>query len=157
MPDSVTLWPAATRLLCPWDFPGKNTGVCCHFPSPGDLPDQEIEPESPVSPASAGGFFSTLAPGQSMGRKELDMTNWLFFYSGQSHNQFQKRQLKSTNFFKPVWKMCPDFHWKLVHTNQPANIYHMPTVCKVLWAQRFHAGFHDPVVPVLCSSITGNN
>ena len=18
-------------LLCPWDFPGKNTGVCCHF------------------------------------------------------------------------------------------------------------------------------
>ena len=19
------------RLLCPWDFPGKNTGVCCHF------------------------------------------------------------------------------------------------------------------------------
>ena len=24
-----TVWPA--RLLCPWDFPGKNTGVCCHF------------------------------------------------------------------------------------------------------------------------------
>ena len=23
------LWP--TRLLCPWDFPGKNTGVGCHF------------------------------------------------------------------------------------------------------------------------------
>ena len=22
------LWPA--RLLCPWDFPGKNTGVGCH-------------------------------------------------------------------------------------------------------------------------------
>ena len=21
-----------TRLLCPWDSPGKNTGVCCHFP-----------------------------------------------------------------------------------------------------------------------------
>ena len=20
-----------TRLHCPWDFPGKNTGVCCHF------------------------------------------------------------------------------------------------------------------------------
>jgi len=19
------------RLLCPWDFPGKNTGVDCHF------------------------------------------------------------------------------------------------------------------------------
>ena len=23
------LWPA--RLLCPWDFPGKNTGVGCHL------------------------------------------------------------------------------------------------------------------------------
>ena len=22
---------------CPWDFPGKNTGVGCHFLSPGDL------------------------------------------------------------------------------------------------------------------------
>ena len=33
----------------------------------------------------------------------------------------------------------------------------MPTVCKVLWAQRFHAVFHDPVVPVLCPSIIGNN
>ena len=20
-----------TRFLCSWDFPGKNTGVCCHF------------------------------------------------------------------------------------------------------------------------------
>ena len=28
------LWPqglSSTRLLCPWDFPGKNTGVGCHF------------------------------------------------------------------------------------------------------------------------------
>ena len=23
--------PQPTRLLCPWDFPGKNTGVGCHF------------------------------------------------------------------------------------------------------------------------------
>ncbi|XDA71986.1 hypothetical protein R6Z07F_002275 [Ovis aries] len=25
----VTLWTVATRLLCPKDSPGKNTGVCC--------------------------------------------------------------------------------------------------------------------------------
>ena len=24
-----------TRFLCPWDFPGKNTGVGCHFPFQG--------------------------------------------------------------------------------------------------------------------------
>ena len=27
--DPQGLW--LTRLLCPWDFPGKNTGVGCHF------------------------------------------------------------------------------------------------------------------------------
>ena len=26
------------RLLCPWDSPGKNTGVGCHFPDPGTKP-----------------------------------------------------------------------------------------------------------------------
>jgi len=27
------------RFLCPWDFPGKNTGGELPFPSPGDLPN----------------------------------------------------------------------------------------------------------------------
>ena len=27
----MTLWTVAARLLCPWDFPGKNTGAGCHF------------------------------------------------------------------------------------------------------------------------------
>ena len=31
------------------------------FPTPGDLPDPGIEPASPVSPALAGGFFTTRA------------------------------------------------------------------------------------------------
>ena len=32
MSDSfVTLWAIAHQLLCPWDFPGKDTGVGCHF------------------------------------------------------------------------------------------------------------------------------
>ena len=32
-----------TRLLCPWDFPGKNTGLGLLFPS-GDLPDLASNP-----------------------------------------------------------------------------------------------------------------
>ena len=36
------LWPA--RLLCSWNFPGKNTGVGCHLPTPGNLPDQGLNP-----------------------------------------------------------------------------------------------------------------
>ena len=32
----------AARLLCPWDFPGKNTGVGCHFLLQGIFPTQEL-------------------------------------------------------------------------------------------------------------------
>ena len=47
MSDSLRpygLW--ATRFLCPWDSPGKNTGVELPCPPPGDLPDTGIKPAS---------------------------------------------------------------------------------------------------------------
>ena len=34
------------------------------FPTPGDLPDPEIAPSSPDSPALAGGFLTTAPPGK---------------------------------------------------------------------------------------------
>ena len=34
------------------------------FPFPGDLPDPGIEPTPPVSPALAGGFFTTAPLGK---------------------------------------------------------------------------------------------
>ena len=43
-----------------WAFPGKNTEVGCHFlPSPGDLPNPGIGPESVMSPALAGWYCNT--------------------------------------------------------------------------------------------------
>jgi len=36
----------------------------CPSPSPGDLPDPGIEPESPISPALAGGFFTAKPHGK---------------------------------------------------------------------------------------------
>ena len=33
-----------TRLLCPWDFSGKNTGVVCHFLLQGTFPTQGSNP-----------------------------------------------------------------------------------------------------------------
>ena len=36
------------RLLCPWDSPGKNTGVGCHLLLPGNLTDPGNEPGSPA-------------------------------------------------------------------------------------------------------------
>ena len=35
------------RLLCPWDFPGKNSGVGCHFLLPGIFPTQGSNPGLP--------------------------------------------------------------------------------------------------------------
>ena len=32
-----------TRLLCPWDFPGKNTGVGCHCLLQGTFPTQGLK------------------------------------------------------------------------------------------------------------------
>ena len=36
-----------TRLLRPWDFPGKNTGVGCHFLLKGIFPTQGLNPDLP--------------------------------------------------------------------------------------------------------------
>ena len=41
---SDSLWPHGllpARLFCPWDFPGKNTGVGCHFLPQGIFPTPE--------------------------------------------------------------------------------------------------------------------
>ena len=42
----ATPW-SPTRLLCPWDFPGKNTGVGCHFLLPEIFPLQGLNPGLP--------------------------------------------------------------------------------------------------------------
>ena len=44
------------RRLCSWDFPGKNTGVGCHFFLQRIFPPQGW---NPASPALKGGFFTT--------------------------------------------------------------------------------------------------
>jgi len=51
---SDSLWPFGlqpTKLLRPWDFSGKNTGMDYHFPPPGDLPEPGIKLTFPMSPA----------------------------------------------------------------------------------------------------------
>ena len=57
----MTPWTVPTRLLCPWDFPSKCTGVDSIFS--GDLSAPGIEL---VSPALAGRFFTTEPHGKSL-------------------------------------------------------------------------------------------
>ena len=40
------------RLLCPWDFPGKNTGVDCHFFLQGIFPIQGLNLGLPFASAT---------------------------------------------------------------------------------------------------------
>ena len=40
-------WSHSVWLLCPWDFPGKNTGVGCHFLLQKIFPTQGLNPGLP--------------------------------------------------------------------------------------------------------------
>ena len=58
-----------TRLLCPWNYPGKNIGVGCYvllqeiFPT---SPPAGIKPTSLISPELAGGLFTTSATWEAL-------------------------------------------------------------------------------------------
>ena len=69
MSNSVTPWIEACQApLCPWDFPGKNTGKL-PFPLPRDLFNSEMEPIFPVSLALTCVFFTTEPPGKPLSLK----------------------------------------------------------------------------------------
>ena len=50
--------------LCPWNFPGKNTGVGYHFLLEGIFLTQRLNLSFFLSPALATGFFTTEPPGK---------------------------------------------------------------------------------------------
>ena len=56
-----------TRLICPWNSPGRNTGVGLPCPSPGDLPNPGIEPGSPALRADA---LPSEPPGKPINSKD---------------------------------------------------------------------------------------
>ena len=50
----ATPWTISWQVpLGPWHSPGKKTGVGCHFPSRGNLPNSGIEPGSPALQANS--------------------------------------------------------------------------------------------------------
>ena len=57
----ATLWTIAPRLLCPWDSPGKNTGVGCYALPQGIFPSQGSNLHLFCLPALAGSFFTISA------------------------------------------------------------------------------------------------
>ena len=55
----VTLWTVAHQAPLSRGFPGKNTGVGCHFLLQGIFLTQGLNPCLFITPALAGGFFIT--------------------------------------------------------------------------------------------------
>ena len=67
------LWPA--RLLCPWDSPGKNTGVGCHTFLRGSSRPRDWTCVSPT-PALASSFFTTSAAWEALGCGTWGLVLW---------------------------------------------------------------------------------
>ena len=59
-----TPWIVANQVPLSVGFPRQEHWSGLPFPPPGDLPDTGIEPVSLMSPALAGGFFTTKPPGK---------------------------------------------------------------------------------------------
>ena len=55
----ATPWTVAHQAPLSMGFTRQEYWGGLPFPTPEDLPNPQIQPESPVSPALAGGFFTT--------------------------------------------------------------------------------------------------
>ena len=70
--NSVTPWTEPARLLYPWDFPGKNTGVSCHFLLQGIFPTQGSTWVSCI----AGRFYQL----SHQGRPTIHIYTYMYIY-----------------------------------------------------------------------------
>ena len=62
----VTPWTVAHQAPLSMGYSRQGSWSGLPFPSPGDLPNSGIEPKSLMSPALAGGSFTTSATGKSL-------------------------------------------------------------------------------------------
>ena len=67
----VTLWAIDHQASLSMEFPREEYWSGLPFPPPRYLPDPGIEPMSLVSPALAGGFFTTSITWEAQGRRVL--------------------------------------------------------------------------------------
>ena len=127
------LQPAS--IFCPWDSPGKNTGMGCHFLLQGNLPNSGTEPTFPASPALAGEFFIAEPAG-----KPLMPTYWAL-------NQSPPLEGLSFPIIQSVWTQncinaCMGGHFLRLHQHwmgswcvwvQETHVQRYPNVGRCRW------------------------
>ena len=65
-------------LPCPWDFPGKNTGVGCHGLLQGNLPNPGIKPRSPALQADSLGNLPGIGKPMNIAVVEYPFSRGIF-------------------------------------------------------------------------------
>ena len=98
----------STRLFHPWDSPGKNTGVGCHFLLQGNLPDPGIEPRSLALQADA---LTSEPPGKPQEKFLLENTQSIG-YKNFAYD-LQKKIIRTHHIFRQlIWGSRPpsNFH-----------------------------------------------
>ena len=75
----TTPWTVAYQAPLSMGFPRQVSWSGLPFPFPEDFPDPGIEPRSPVSPALAGGSFTTEPPGKPIDGMYLTIINSIEF------------------------------------------------------------------------------
>ena len=114
---SISLWPHGlypTKLLCPWNSPGKNVGMGCHFLLQGIFPTQGLNPgqwqPTPVSLSGKSHGQSSLVGYSPRGRKESDTTERLHTHTHTHTPSLQADSLPT----EPPGKSVNDIIWGLV-------------------------------------------
>ena len=86
----------STRLLCQWNFPGKNTGVGCHFLLQGIFPTQGSNLCLLCLPPCSQ-ILSRISKNHYYLKNTIRARNV-------SHSHFLKKRKHNTLFFKYFWK-----------------------------------------------------
>ena len=100
-----TLWTVAHQDSLSVGFPRQGYSWELPFPSPGDIPNPGVEPTSPVSPALAGGFFTTEPPGKPQNQDR----EWFSFVKFMSSSCCSVAKLCLT-LCDPMDHSTPSFH-----------------------------------------------
>jgi len=99
--SSVTPWTVAHQAPLSMEFSRQEYWSGLPFPPQGDLPDPGIEAVLPVSPALAGGFFTTEPPGKPLVSLEKEGNGTHEEISGRHAEESQARTQGERGVHRP--------------------------------------------------------